>query len=214
MTELNEIENPSEEMPTNDEVTNEIKIESAVEADTEKHHSTEEETAPHESEDLMSKLGFSKKDKHKKELKEAKEKIEELNDKYLRLVAEFDNFRKRNIKERMEWMATAGQDIMVAMLPVLDDFNRASKQMEQATDIHALKEGVQLIHTKFQNILNQKGLKAMKSIGENFNPEFHEAITEIPAPTEELIGKVIDEVESGYYLNEKIIRYAKVVVGK
>ena len=203
--------NTNEELPSKEEVVNELKNESVLEADSEKHQDAVNEMG---ADDLLSKIGFNKKDKLKKENKELKEKVDELNDKYLRLYAEFDNFRKRNVKEKMDWMMTAGQEIISAMLPVMDDFSRASKQMETATEIQAVKEGVQLIQNKFQNILTQKGLKPMISIGETFNPEFHEAITEIPVTDENMKGKVVDEVECGYYLNDKIIRYAKVVVGK
>jgi molecular chaperone GrpE len=168
-----------------------------------------------EGQDLLSKLGFKGKDgKHKKEVTELKQQVEELNDKYLRLVAEFDNFKKRNAKERIELFKTAGQDVIQSLLPVLDDFERAVKQMETAKDINAVKQGVVLIQEKLKSILESKGLKAMNSIGEDFDVEHHEAITEIPAPTEEMKGKVVDEVEKGYKLYDKIIRFAKVIVGK
>ena len=137
-----------------------------------------------------------------------------MNDRYLRLVAEFDNFKKRNAKERLEWMKNAGQDIIQSILPTLDDFNRAVKQMETSKDIASVKDGVQLIHNKLKSTLEGRGLKQLESIGQEFNPELHEAITEIPAPTEELKGKVVDEIESGYSLNDKMLRYAKVIVGK
>lgn len=137
-----------------------------------------------------------------------------MNDRYLRLVAEFDNFKKRNAKERLEWMKNAGQDIIQSILPTLDDFNRAIKQMETSIDIASVKDGVQLIHNKLKSTLELRGLKQLESIGQEFNPELHEAITEIPSPTEELKGKVVDEIESGYSLNDKMLRYAKVIVGK
>jgi molecular chaperone GrpE len=142
------------------------------------------------------------------------QQIDELKDKYLRQVADFDNFRKRAAKERLETIQTAGREIITAMLPILDDSERASKQIETAQDITALKEGLNLVFSKLKSTLQSKGLKQMESIGQEFNPEYHEAITEIPAPAEELKGKVVDEVEKGYYLNDKIIRFAKVVVGK
>lgn len=136
-------------------------------------------------------------------------------DQYLRLVAEFDNFRKRTARERIELTQTAAKDVMVAMLAVLDDSERAAKTMETATDIDALKEGIGLILGKLNSILSAKGLKAMEAnSGDTFDAEFHEAITEIPAPTPELEGKVVDVIEKGYYLHDKIIRHAKVVVGK
>jgi len=136
-----------------------------------------------------------------------------LNDKYLRLFAEFDNFKRRTQKERVELLQTAGKDVIISMLPVLDDFDRANKATENATDINAIREGVQLVHSKLKGILVQKGLKEMESINTAFDTDLHEAITKIPAPTDDLKGKVIDELEKGYTLNDKVIRFAKVVVG-
>lgn len=136
-----------------------------------------------------------------------------LNDKYLRLFAEFDNFKRRTQKERVELLQTAGKEVILSMLPVLDDFDRANKATENATDIAAIREGIQLVHSKLKSILSQKGLKEMESINTLFDTDNHEAITKIPAPTEELKGKVIDELEKGYTLNDKVIRFAKVVVG-
>lgn len=142
-----------------------------------------------------------------------KEELALANDKYLRLYAEFDNFRRRTIKEREEARKMEGKDLFVALLPVLDDFERALKAMENAVDVAPVKEGVTLVQSKLKNTLIQKGLKAMESIGSPFDPELHEAITNIPAPTEDLKGKVIDEMEKGYYLNDKVVRFAKVIVG-
>ncbi|HEY0898776.1 MAG TPA: nucleotide exchange factor GrpE [Sphingobacteriaceae bacterium] len=142
-----------------------------------------------------------------------KAELAEANDKYLRLYAEFDNYKRRTNKERVELLQTAGKDVIVDLLPVLDDFERAAKSMETATDVLAVKEGVSLVQNKLKNILSNKGLKEMDSIGTPFDADIHEAITNIPAPSEEMKGKVIDQVEKGYYLNEKVIRFAKVVVG-
>jgi len=142
-----------------------------------------------------------------------KEELAIANDKYLRLYAEFDNFRRRTIKEREEARKMEGKDVIVSLLPVLDDFDRALKAMETATDIAPVKEGVTLVQHKLKNILSQKGLKPMESIGSPFDPELHEAITNIPAPNEELKGKVIDEMEKGYFLNDKVVRFAKAIVG-
>ncbi len=142
-----------------------------------------------------------------------KEEIALANDKYLRLYAEFDNFRRRTSKERVEIQQTAGKDVIVSLLPVLDDFERAIKSMEKATDIVAVKEGVALVQHKLKNILGQRGLKEMESTGQAFDAELHEAITSIPAPTDELKGKIVDELEKGYSLNDKVVRFAKVVVG-
>lgn len=139
--------------------------------------------------------------------------VQQLNDKYLRLYAEFDNYKRRTQKERVELLQTAGRDVIVSLLPVLDDFDRALKAMETAADVAPVKEGILLVSTKLKNTLSQKGLKDVESINEPFNTDFHEAITNIPAPTEDLKGKVIDEVEKGYTLNDNVIRFAKVVVG-
>lgn len=142
-----------------------------------------------------------------------KQEISEANDKYLRLYAEFDNYKRRTSKERIDLLQTAGKDVIVSLLTILDDFERAEKSMENAQDIIAIKEGVSLIHQKLRSILTQKGLKEMNATGNIFDADVHEAITNVPAPSEDLKGKVIDEVEKGYYLNDKVIRYAKVVVG-
>lgn len=148
------------------------------------------------------------------ELETLKQQVGELKDKYLRLVADFDNFRKRTAKERLDLIQTASKDLITSLLPVLDDSERAEKQMLATQDIEAIKEGEKLVFNKLRTTLQSKGLKTMETIGKDFNPEFHEAITEIPAPADDLKGKVLDEVERGYYLNDKIIRFAKVVVGK
>jgi len=142
-----------------------------------------------------------------------KEDLALANDKYLRLYAEFDNYKRRTTKERVELLQTAGKEVIVSMLPVVDDFDRAVKAMENATDINAVKEGVLLVQSKLKNILTQKGLKEMDAKGTAFDADIHEAITNIPAPTDDLKGKVVDELEKGYYLNEKVVRFAKVVVG-
>lgn len=141
-------------------------------------------------------------------------KIAELNDKYLRLYSEFDNFRKRTARERIDLIGTAASDTIKSFLPVIDDFERAMKSIEQAKDINALNEGVQLIHKRFVETLTHKGLKEMDVMEKTFDPEFQEAITKIPAPKEELKGKVVDVVEKGYFLHDKVIRYAKVVIGE
>ena len=136
-----------------------------------------------------------------------------LNDKYLRLFAEFDNYKRRTQKERIELLQTAGKDVIVSLLTILDDFDRANKAAETAVEVAPIKEGVQLVHNKLISLLSQKGLKVMESINTPFDTDLHEAITKIPAPSDELKGKVIDELEKGYTLNEKVIRFAKVVVG-
>jgi molecular chaperone GrpE len=142
-----------------------------------------------------------------------KTELAQANDKYLRLYAEFDNFRRRTQKERAEARETEGKDLIIALLPVLDDFERAQRSMEKAVDVAPVKEGVTLIQNKLKNILAQKGLKEMESIGAPFDADLQEAITNIPAPTDDLKGKVIDEMEKGYTLKDRVIRFAKVIVG-
>lgn len=144
----------------------------------------------------------------------AEEKYAELNDKFLRLYSEFDNYRKRTNKEKVELISTANAGILKDLIPVLDDFERAIVNNETAEDLAVVKEGFNLIYTKFKATLEQKGLKPMASKGEVFDSELHEAIANIPAPSEDLKGKVIDDVEKGYFLHEKVVRYAKVVVGQ
>lgn len=148
------------------------------------------------------------------EIESLRTELNEMKDKFLRKVAEFDNFKKRSSKERIELIQTAGKEVIVDMLEVLDDCLRAEKQMNGSEDIKQVKEGVSLVFNKLKSVLTAKGLKPMETLNKDFNPDLHEAITEIPAPTADLKGKVIDEIEKGYYLNDKIIRYAKVVVGK
>jgi molecular chaperone GrpE len=137
-----------------------------------------------------------------------------LHDKYVRLHAEFDNFRKRTAKERMDLLMSAGAETLRSILPVLDDMERAIAHNTEVDDIDAVKRGFDLIHQKFANILMAHGLKVMRAKGEIFDPEFFEAISKVPAPSQELKGKVIEVVENGYTLNDKVIRYAKVVVGE
>ena len=145
---------------------------------------------------------------------EQRKRYDELNDQYMRLAADFDNFRKRTLKEKIEQGKYASADIIIKLLPVLDDFERAIKAFDAASDAgQALKDGMVLIYNKFRTILNQQGLEQMRTAGESFDTDFHEAITNFPALTPEQKGKIVDEVEKGYLLNGKVIRYAKVVVG-
>jgi molecular chaperone GrpE len=137
----------------------------------------------------------------------------EWNNKYLRLYAEFDNFKRRTSKERLELLQIAGKDVISDLLTVLDDFERAQKSIETASDILAVKEGVTLVQNKLKSILTQKGLKEMESIGKEFDADLHEGITSIPAPSPDLKGKILDELEKGYLLNDKVIRFAKVIIG-
>ena len=153
----------------------------------------------------------NKKEEKAKEVKQelpAEEKIAQLKDKHLRLFAEFENFKKRTAKERMDLYKTAGESVLTALLPVLDDFERSIKASKNQED-----EGVALIYNKLKSILETKGLKAMDdAVGQELNTDYHEAITNIPAPSDDMKGKIIDVIEKGYFLNEKVIRYAKVVV--
>lgn len=141
-----------------------------------------------------------------------KEKIADLNDKNLRIMAEFDNYRKRTLKERTELLKTAGENILVNMLPLVDDFERAMEAIETSSDVEAVKEGIELIYEKFIKFLNQNGVKEMPTINEPFDTEIHEAITTFPAPNENMKGKIMDCVNKGYTMNDKVIRYPKVVV--
>jgi molecular chaperone GrpE len=148
------------------------------------------------------------------ELEKLKEELQAQKEKYLRLFAEFDNFRKRSAKENLELRQTAGKEIIVSLLDVLDDCDRAEKQLQNAENIDTVKEGIQLVFSKLRSVLQNKGLRPMQSIGTDFDAEKHEAISEVPVQDPSMKGKVIDEVQKGYYLNDKIIRFAKVVVGK
>jgi len=172
-----------------------------TEADTSAEEPAEEKTDLNqpESENVVEKL--------QAELIEQK-------DKYIRLFAEFDNFKRRNAKERIELIQTAGKEVITSLLDVLDDCDRAEKQIQSSEDLQQIREGIQLVFGKLRNTMQSKGLKPMESIETDFDVEKHEAITEIPAPNPALVDKVVDEVQKGYYLNDKIIRFAKVVVGK
>lgn len=147
-------------------------------------------------------------------LAEARQMAEEEKDKYLRLSAEFDNYRKRTLKEKAELIKNGAEKTLTAILPVLDDFERALKNMEASEETQAMKEGVELIFSKFQKVLAQEGLKKIETEGQAFNTDFHEAIALIPAPSEEEKGKILDCVQTGYMLNDKVIRHAKVAVAQ
>lgn len=148
------------------------------------------------------------------EIKELQEKLDAANDKYLRLSAEFDNYRKRTLKEKAELTKSAGEQILEKILPVMDNFERALQSMETATDVPALREGVQLIYTTFRDFLSQHGVKEIECVNTEFNPDLQEAVTKIPAPSEEMKGKVVDCIQKGYTLYDKVIRFPKVVVGE
>ncbi|MFM1874592.1 MAG: hypothetical protein RL266_329 [Bacteroidota bacterium] len=176
------------------------KEQEAVELEREETASVEAET---EKQDELEKDPFE----------ELQDQYNQLNDKYLRLYSDFENFRKRTAKERIDLIMNGGEDIFKLLLPIVDDFERARANMESAQDVPSVKEGVELIYHKLVKELGNKGLKPMETKGEVFDSEFHEAITQIPAPSEDMKGKVVDEVEKGYFLNDKVIRFAKVVVG-
>lgn len=159
------------------------------------------------------KFSLSGKDNFKQKNEELQKRVEEINDKYLRLYSEFDNYRKRTMKERLDLLKTASADTIASMLTILDDFERSVKAAEDISDIEVIKEGNILTYNKLKNIFNQKGLEEIKAMGEVFNTDLHEAITNIPAPTDDLKGKVVDVTEKGYMIHGKVIRFAKVVVG-
>ena len=149
-----------------------------------------------------------------KELEDAQAVIEEQKDKYLRLSAEFDNYRKRTMKEKAELILNGGEKSISSILPVIDDFERAIKTMETAKDVKAVKEGVELIYNKFMAVMAQNGVKVIETKDQPLDTDYHEAIAVIPAPSEEQKGKILDCVQTGYTLNDKVIRHAKVVVGE
>ena len=140
--------------------------------------------------------------------------LKEMTDKYLRLSAEFDNYRKRTLRERMELTKTAAESVMLGILPVVDDFERAMQSIEQGLDFEATKEGILLIYNKFNEFTKQNGISEIVAVGQIFDTDLHEALTKIPAPSDEMKGKIVDVIQKGYYLNEKVIRFAKVVVGE
>lgn len=155
-----------------------------------------------------------KKSKVEEQLEKAEGEILDLKDKHIRLQAEFDNYRKRTLKERMELLKTASESLLVGILPVIDDFDRAVQTLNAIDDESPAKEGVKLIYNKFQEFLKQNGVKEIEAKDQVFDTDLHEAITTFPAPTEDLKGKIIDVVQKGYYLNDKVIRHSKVVIGE
>lgn len=151
--------------------------------------------------------------KLKAEIEQLNEKVKEADDKYLRLAAEFDNYRKRTLKEKIELTKHGGSEIFISILPVIDDFDRAMQVIDSSKDITAMKQGIELIYNKFHEFLAQNGVKEIESKNKEFNTDLHEAITKVPVTDAEMKGKVIDIISKGYMLNEKIIRFPKVVVG-
>ncbi len=155
-----------------------------------------------------------KKTKNEEQLEKVEIELLELKDKHIRLQAEFDNYRKRTLKERMELLKTASESLLVNILPVIDDFDRAMQTLDLVEEESHLKDGVNLIYTKFQEFLKQNGVREIDAKQQDFNTDLHDAITKIPAPTEELKGKNVDVIQKGYYLHDKVIRHSKVVIGE
>lgn len=156
----------------------------------------------------------SKTDDKTAQIEEMGAKLAELNDKHIRLQAEFDNYRKRTLNEKIELMKSGGEDVLVSLLPVMDNFERAMKATSETNEIQAVKEGIDLIYNAFKDYLNKKGVKEIEAKEKEFDTDFHEALTKIPVTDDALKGKVVDVIEKGYLLNEKVIRFAKVVVGQ
>ncbi|MDY4250254.1 nucleotide exchange factor GrpE [Bacteroides pyogenes] len=177
----------------------------------ETHDAAAEETQDQQTEEQ---IPLTREEELEKELEEAQATIEEQKDKFLRLSAEFDNYRKRTLKEKAELVLNGSEKSIGSILPVIDDFERAIKTMETATDVAAVKEGVELIYNKLMTTLGQNGVKVIDTKEQPLDTDYHEAIAVIPAPSEELKGKILDCVQTGYTLNDKVIRHSKVVVGE
>lgn len=188
---------------------NELKNEAAAEETVRTEVGQQEEATPEAPAEEL-----TEEEKLAKELEDAQSAIEEQKDKYLRLSAEFDNYRKRTLKEKAELIKNGAEKTLTAILPILDDFERALKNLEATEETKAMKEGVELIFTKFQKVLQQEGLQAIETEGKDFDVDFCEAIALVPAPSEDLKGKILDCVQTGYMLNDKVIRHAKVVVAQ
>ena len=184
--------------------------ENGAEEITREQKEAPENTAKHE--DKHDKK--SKKDKAHEEIEKLQNDLADMKDKHIRLQAEFDNFRKRTLKEKMELMKSGGESVLMNIIPVIDDLERALAAFSDVEDENPLKQGVTLIYNKFQEFLKQNGIKEIEAKEKDFDTDLHEAITKIPAPTEELKGKVVDVIQKGYLLHEKVIRFAKVVIGE
>lgn len=197
--------NPKEKENTQEE---ELKTQTAP-------NESDEETAGQEaSAENKNEAPLTEEERLAQELEKAQQELEEQKDKNLRLYAEFDNYRKRTMKEKAELILNGGEKSISSILPIVDDFERALKNMETATDVAAVKEGVELIYNKFMSVLGQNGVKVIETKEQPLDTDFHEAIAVIPAPNEALKGKILDCVQTGYILNDKVIRHAKVVVGE
>lgn len=184
---------------------------------TEEKQISEEEVVDNVEETLTEENDSEKEENSEEtdEMSKLRDELAESKDKYLRLYSEFDNYRRRTAKEKLDLVQTANEDLIAALIPILDDFERAEKSFdEKEADVKSVKEGVDLIYNKFKKVLKQKGLSPMENkVGMSFDPDFHEAITQIPAPKKSLKGKVVDVIEKGYMIKEKVVRYAKVVTG-
>jgi molecular chaperone GrpE len=190
-------------------------VENEVKVDVEQTQPTENEEVESDGKKSRKNRKQRKEDEaREKEIDELKAQLEEQKDRYLRLSAEFDNYRKRTLKERSDMLKTVNGDTLSGMLPVLDDLERAMQSMQKATDVAAVSEGVVLIYNKIQEFLKNKGIVEIDAMNQVFDTDLHEAITKIPAPTEDLKGKVVDVIQKGYKIDTKVIRYAKVVVGE
>ncbi len=190
-------------------------VENEVKVDVEQSQPTENEEVGSDGKKSRKNRKQRKEDEaREKEIEELKAQLEEQKDRYLRLSAEFDNYRKRTLKERSDMLKTVNGDTLSGMLPVLDDLERAMQSMQKATDVDAVREGVVLIYNKIQEFLKNKGIVEIDAMNQVFDTDLHEAITKIPAPTEDLKGKVVDVIQKGYKIDTKVIRYAKVVVGE
>ncbi len=179
------------------------------EKEPEKEKVTENKTST-----KIKKTSRTRKNKTQEELEQLKQESEELKDKYLRLSAEFDNYRKRTLNEKMELIKNASEKILKELLPVIDDFERALKANENISDIKTIKEGEKLIYGKLVELIKKQGVEEIEALGQEMNTDFHEALTKIPAPNEQLKNKIVDVVEKGYKLNDKVLRFAKVVIGE
>lgn len=174
----------------------------------------EAKAEPAKKETKKKKPAKSKTDKKDKEIEELKLTLSETSDKYMRLSAEFDNYRKRTLKEKTDLIKTAGGQVLADMLTIIDDFERGMQSMENADNVKAVKEGVDLIYAKFNEFIKSKGIEEIDAVNQDFDTDLHEALTKIPAPSEELKGKVVDVIQKGYKIGDKVIRFAKVVIGE
>lgn len=192
--------------------TDKAKINEELENETPDLTAAQEESAGKKKETKKEKAHH--KSKTEEQLEKTETELLELKDKHIRLQAEFDNYRKRTLKERMELLKSAGESVLIGILPVIDDFDRAMQMLTISEEENHVKDGVNLIYNKFQEFLKQNGVKEIEAKEKDFDTDLHEAITKIPAPTEELKGKIVDVVQKGYYLNDKVIRFSKVVIGE